>query len=637
MDDNNKLIDSFIQRLLALEMFRGNTDIKNFLTIEGREVYRGQVNKGKTINAPNSGQILQLQQPLGIGRDTKVSSIKKAFQKQYVTAGKSRLFDYTRLQEAVDSLSNEDKRQLMDFSNNVLQGNSLRATIEPITYDVPIIEATLPPEPEPEAKEREVKERLSDESERLPERLPENAQLEFESVRRRIPRLIQQENQTPVKPRITPDQQQGMFDQIERDRELEDMRDRVQYRLDRFKERFDPNRPELKHNVLQPPRGAEQKLEEFGLEDLELGEGEDSIILAGGERIRGAHAIAEQKTILQQIVSDTFGRITNNLLPDLPAMLADSGNNVRQLEDRVASRTTSIMKALGYTGKAVLGIMVPLAITYAYNWVSGLFSKEDEEQKEPTLAPVPEGPPAPGPPTEPPTEPPTGPPTEPPEPSSSDEPDIKHTAKTVITPDGITVEPLVMTVAPDPKILQNTKKFEAYDPADQKNALLVANNDPADDVIVSREALFSFRRDVLGSVDNNALLRSNMERDIVRYSDMTLRASRGFIEGENDVNQFDAIWIDTPGRVNDGSIAKFTPKPTVQSLLKGYRGEPAITMPKAAFIEPDFKTHETRFYGPNGSRNDPTAPFFSPLNKFSDVAVLNPSKSRLFGQTEPFV
>ena len=74
------------------------------------------------------------------------------------------------------------------------------------------------------------------------------------------------------------------------------MRDRMQYRLDRFKERFDPNRPEIKHSILQPPRGAEQKLEEFGLEDLELGEGEDSIILAGGERIRGAHAIAEQKT-----------------------------------------------------------------------------------------------------------------------------------------------------------------------------------------------------------------------------------------------------------------------------------------------------------------------------------------------------
>ena len=213
----------------------------------------------------------------------------------------------------------------------------------------------------------------------------------------------------------------------------------------------------------------------------------------------------------------------------------------------------------------------------------------------------------------------------------------KPTQQTAITQDGIKVEPLVMTIAPDPKILQDTRKFEVYDPEDQENALLVGDNNPADDLVVSREALFSFRRDVLGTVHNNPLLALNAQRDNIRYSDMTLRPARGFTEGENDINQFDAIWIDTPGRVNEGLIAKFTPKPTVSSIMEIRRGEPAITLPRVAFIEPDFKTHETMFFGSNtGDRND-IAPFISPLKGFSDVTPLDVTRSKLFGQTERFV
>jgi len=656
---DNEVIEAFIAYLMELEMRTGNSpDIRNYLTGIGLRIIDQKVTKGAEIKLPINGVITKFKQPTGIGRDKKVSQIKNAFQKQYLVNGKSALFDYEKIRQTIASMNSEDRAALMEFRTKLIQESpTLRVPPPQIRYDVPPmsqvevdmdVDEMPEPDKEPDAL---TKEGIPDFRRR--ERLIEPGKLI-----KQLPQLI------PPKDEQDPDltEQRERYEKIIND--IQSVRDNIQNRLnnrvpqdvkDPEPER-EPINPEQQQRILDKIKNQpKMNINKPAPVEAPIEPSPDMVILPGDEKLIGSE-VAQQPSITSALLETIYNKVVNALSPDLLGMFRRSNNNIRIMEEKVSTRAKSILKTLGYAGVLAATLWYytgPLVTSFLFNWINDHLNQQAQLQEDENIN--------------------ITKPEEPqpvikednktlteaveededdetmtdlgPEPEPSSEPSqrrrrrhLKPTAKSIVTPEGITVEPLVLTVAPDPQILKDTKKLEAYDPAEQENAIMIMDNDPADDLVVSREALFSFRRDMLGTINNNALLAANAERDIIRYSNMTLRPARGFIERENDINQFDQIWIDTPGRINDGSIAKFTPRPTVERLLKGYRGEPSITLPKAAFVEPDFKTRETRFFAPNtGDRNDVTAPFISPLRNFAEVTPLNVTKSRLFGQTEPFV
>lgn len=655
---DNEVIEAFIAFLMELEMRTGNSpDIRNYLTGIGLRIIDQKVTKGAEIKLPINGVITKFKQPTGIGRDKKVSQIKNAFQKQYLVNGKSALFDYDKIRQTIASMNSEDRSALMEFRAKLIQESpTLRVPPPTLRYDVPPmsqveVDMDVDEMPEPD-KEPDALTKGGIPDFRRRERL-----IEPDKLIKQLPQLI------PPKDEQDPDltEQRERYEQIINN--IQSVRDNIQNRLNNRVPQ-DEKIPEPEREVINPEQ-QQRILDKIKNQpkmninkpaapvEAPAEPSPDMVILPGDEKLIGSE-VAQQPSITSALLETIYNKVVNALSPDLLGMFRRSNNNIRIMEEKVSTRAKSILKTLGYAGVLAATLWYytgPLVTSFLFNWINDHLNQQAQlpEKEDNVTKPV-----------------------EPqpiikednetlvddieednetmidldPEPEPSSEPSrrrrrrrhLKPTAKSIVTPEGITVEPLVMSVAPDPQILKDTKKLEAYDPAEQENAIMVMDNDPADDLVVSREALFSFRRDMLGTINNNALLAANAERDVIRYSNMTLIPARGFIERENDVNQFDAIWIDTPGRINDGSIAKFTPRPTVESLMKGYKGEPSIVLPKAAFIEPDFKTNETRFFGPNtGDRNDITAPFISPLKNFSDVTPLDPRRSRLFGQTQPFV
>jgi len=100
------------------------------------------------------------------------------------------------------------------------------------------------------------------------------------------------------------------------------------------------------------------------------------------------------------------------------------------------------------------------------------------------------------------------------------EPEPVPTAELIERAGAINVEPLVIAVAPDPEIIaaQAAEKPVLFDVDNMKPAFL---SDSGPDVKISRETLFSFRRDVLGTTNNNPMLASNEQNDKNRFSNMS--------------------------------------------------------------------------------------------------------------------
>lgn len=95
------------------------------------------------------------------------------------------------------------------------------------------------------------------------------------------------------------------------------------------------------------------------------------------------------------------------------------------------------------------------------------------------------------------------------------------TAEMIERAGAINVEPLVIAVAPDPEIIaaQAAEKPVLFDVDNMKPAFL---SDSGPDVKISRETLFSFRRDVLGTTNNNPMLASNEQNDKHRFTNMSI-------------------------------------------------------------------------------------------------------------------
>jgi len=191
--------------------------------------------------------------------------------------------------------------------------------------------------------------------------------------------------------------------------------------------------------------------------------------------------------------------------------------------------------------------------------------------------------------------------------------------------DEIKTVPLVIDVQPSPEIInaETNKKLE-FSVEDDAPVFLVKNNNKSDDVQISRDALFSYRRDVLGTARTNPFVKRQEENDRIKYGDIKLQPPRLFTQLDDtqyfksDRHEPGAVWIRSAGDML--AVPSEVPFPTR-----------SIPLVKPSFDE--FKDRQGGFqYMPNGSRNDLVA-FNNPFRSFTDVNGLNPEKTRLFGAT----
>ena len=340
-----------------------------------------------------------------------------------------------------------------------------------------------------------------------------------------------------------------------------------------------------------------------------------------------------------QMKNGIFRAITSALATQLP-IIETKYPTLNALQEAVKVWTVNALISMGFGTEVVIALIVPLVFKFVKNWFK--HKKNDRPTPEVIQDETIEEPDGPG-------GDPVGitseDPAEIPDSGGDPEsPDGKIISGEIITdnviqqkpPRGVSVEPLVINVIPDPKIIQDTKKTEVFDPETQGNVLFATENNKKDDFKVSREALFSYRRDVLGTAKTNPfVLRQQQHEDII-YNNMRIPTPNVFQPlPPNDVNQFNQIWGDTPAMISQG-MPRFPPlAPTVDELEKKYFGQKPADI--GGFVKPDFKTHETMLFAPNGGLNDFTQGFGNPMRDFQETQVLDPSKEMLFGQTQPFL
>jgi len=332
-----------------------------------------------------------------------------------------------------------------------------------------------------------------------------------------------------------------------------------------------------------------------------------------------------------QMKNSIFRAITSALATQLP-IIETKYPTLNALQEAVKVWTVNALISMGFGTEVAIALIVPLVFKFVKNWFKHKKDNrpsadviQDETIEEPEGDPVA---------------------ITSEDPESPDDPadDGKIISSEIITdnaiqqslPPGVSAEPLVINVIPDPKIIQDTKKTEVFDPETQGNVLFAVENNKKDDFKVSREALFSYRRDVLGTAKTNPfVLRQQQHEDII-YNNMRIPTPNVFQPlPPNDVNQFNQIWGDTPAMISQG-VPRFPPlAPTVDVLEKKYFGQKPADI--GGVVKPDFKTHETMMFAPNGGLNDFTQGFGNPMRDFQETQVLDPSKEMLFGQTQPFL
>ncbi len=331
-----------------------------------------------------------------------------------------------------------------------------------------------------------------------------------------------------------------------------------------------------------------------------------------------------------QMKNGIFRAITSALATQLP-IIETKYPTLNALQEAVKVWTVNALISMGFGTEVVIALIVPLVFKFVKNWFKHKKNDrpsadviQDQTIEEPDTSEEPGDPAIPG------------------DPEIPDDPadDGKIISSEIITdtaiqqrpPHGVSAEPLVINVIPDPKIIQDTKKTEVFDPETQGNVLFAAENNKKDDFKVSREALFSYRRDVLGTAKTNPfVLRQQQHEDII-YNNMRIPTPNVFQPlPPNDINQFNQIWGDTPAMISQG-MPSFPPlAPTVEELEKKYFGQKPADI--GGVVKPDFMTHETMLFAPNGGLNDFTQGFGNPMRDFQETQVLDPSKEMLFGQT----
>ena len=335
-----------------------------------------------------------------------------------------------------------------------------------------------------------------------------------------------------------------------------------------------------------------------------------------------------------QIKNSLFRAITSALATQLP-IIETKYPTLNALQEAVKIWTVNALISMGFGTEVVIALIVPLVFKFVKNWFK--HKKNNRPTPEVIQDEIIEEPDGPG-------GDPVGITSGDPDDSGGDPPDGKIISSEIITdntiqqapPQGVSAEPLVINVIPDPKIIQDTKKTEVFDPETQGNVLFASENNKKDDFKVSREALFSYRRDVLGTAKTNPfVLRQQQHEDII-YNNMRIPTPNVFQPlPPNDINQFNQIWGDTPAMISQG-MPRFPPlAPTVDELEKKYFGQKPADI--GGVVKPDFKTHETMMFAPNGGLNDFTQGFGNPMRDFQETQVLDPSKEMLFGQTQPFL
>jgi hypothetical protein len=194
-----------------------------------------------------------------------------------------------------------------------------------------------------------------------------------------------------------------------------------------------------------------------------------------------------------------------------------------------------------------------------------------------------------------------------------------------VTEESITTIPLVIDIQPDPEIITDeTNKNLDFSVEDEEPVFLVKNNNKQDDIKITRDALFSYRRDVLGTAKTNPFVASQEKNDFIKYSDIQLQPPRLFTRVDDtqyfksDRHEQEAAWIRSAGDMLS--------VPSEVPFLSN-----SIPLVKPSFDE--FKDRQGNFqFMPNGSRNDLVA-FNNPFRSFTDVNSLNPDRTRLFGAT----
>jgi len=336
-----------------------------------------------------------------------------------------------------------------------------------------------------------------------------------------------------------------------------------------------------------------------------------------------------------QMKNGIFRAITSALATQLP-IIETKYPTLNALQEAVKVWTVNALISMGFGTEVVIALIVPLVFKFVKNWFKHkknnrptteviqdeTIEEPDESIEDPVAIDSPEGPKED---------------TDPDESKIISSEIITDTAIPQSIPNGLSVEPLVINVIPDPKIIQDTKKTEVFDPETQGNVLFAPeDNNKKDDFKVSREALFSYRRDVLGTSKTNPfVLRQQQHEDII-YNNMRIPTPNVFQPlPPNDINQFNQIWGDTPAMISQG-MPSFPPlAPTVEELEKKYFGQRPTDI--GGVVKPDFMTHETMMFAPNGGLNDFPQGFGNPMRDFQQTQVLDPSKEMLFGQTRAFL
>ena len=583
--------------------------IKEVLTGAGKDMYDAMKTRGRDLwLADSKGNIKKFNQAANLNQ--MVSGIKNAFRKGNMNGGESKMFNYNKLGELYTKISETDRSKIIGYVQDITDRGSIKMidvpeldVFEGMGFD-PFEQAIGQMSPE---ERKRLNEQISDvlNDDIIEDRLKESADMD----------QMDQMDQMESIP-LSDDQLEELLQEIE-------------------------NTPEIKHSRLpkliqtQPPvdpRPIESEIPRDPRLDIDLESGKmsdnppaiDQVPLQGERVIPAPDGDAGfLSNLYHDISTGIFRQVTSDLVRQLPKMLLASGNNVLRLQNEAKQYVTNRATALGITSKVALNILLPLVTNFVYSW----FYNQTPSGLSPTEEPTAEV-----------------------EPIVKEQPkvDVEFDKEDIATqqtlPQGLSVEPLIINVIPDPKIIQDTKKTEVFDPETQGNVLFASEelNNKKDDFKVSREALFSYRRDVLGTAKTNPFVARQQQQDLIRYSNMSMPTPNVFQPlPPNDVNQFDQIWGDTPAMISQG-MPRFPPlAPTVDELEKKYFGQkPALAaeiVRGGGVVKPDFQTHETMMFAPNGGLNDFTQGFGNPMRDFQETQVLDPSKEMLFGQTQPFL
>lgn len=597
--------------------------IKEVLTGAGKDMYDAMKTRGRELWLSDSkGVIRKFNQAANTNQ--MVPGIKNAFRKGNMNGSESKMFNYAKLGELYTKMAESDRNSMINYVDDI----STRGSIKMI--DVPQLDVFEGMGFDP--LEQAIGQMSPDERKRLNEQISEV--LNDDIIEDRLKESVVMDDGMETIPLLA-------------DHEIEELLQEIE------------GRPEIKHSrglpkliQTQPPVDDARPIDPEPIDsrtiprdprldiDLESGKMPDQPPSIDEVPLPGERVIPEPEgqagflsNLYHDISTGVFRQVTSDLVRQLPKMLLASGNNVLRLQNEAKQYVTDRATALGITSKVALNILLPLVTNFVYSW----FYNQTEEPAEPPVEPIIE------------------------EPSKvdvkfdkediddpviPDKPDGKIISSEIITdktkqqkpPKGVSTEPLVINVVPDPKIIQDTKKTEVFDPETQGNVLFASEelNNKKDDFKVSREALFSYRRDVLGTAKTNPFVARQQQQDLIRYSNMSTPTPNVFQPlPPNDINQFNQIWGDTPAMISQG-MPRFPPlAPTVDELEKKYFGQKPTDI--GGVVKPDFKTHETMMFAPNGGLNDFTQGFGNPMRDFQETQVLDPSKEMLFGQTKAFL